>query len=199
MHKGLITICILILSSCTTVSYQQKINYEANNALNKEQYEVAKQKYEASLKAAQSNNDIQYEAIAMYGLGRSYGYLCEYDEAEKWFLKSIALRANIPDSKIAYLTQNYLELARLYKSGKKYRNANAQFERAIPILEDLEIQSKDPIGYANVLEDYVFTLQESGNHNQATKIQSLIEKLRDKYPNRKADFIATQYPVNCKK
>jgi tetratricopeptide (TPR) repeat protein len=199
MYKILVSVSILILSGCVTVSPQQQLNYEANLALDREDYEVARQRYEASLNSAQLNNDKQYEAIAMYGLGRSYGYLCKYEESEKWFLKSIKLREEIPNTSIAYLTQNILELARLYKAAGKYKKANEQFERAIPLLENLAIEFNDPIGYAATLEDYVVTLKETGNSSEASQIMNLIKNLRDKYPNLKPGFVAKQYPVSCKK
>ena len=76
----------------------------------------------------------------MYGLARAKGYLCNFKEAEEWFKKSIAMRKNIPDSNVAYLSQNILEFARLYIAQQKWKAANAQFERAIPLLERLDIE-----------------------------------------------------------
>jgi tetratricopeptide (TPR) repeat protein len=175
------------------------LNYEGNIALSQSKYDIAKQKYHASLEAARENGDKQYEAISMYGLGQVYGRLCEFNESEKWFIKSIELRSNLQDSNVAYQTQNILELARLYKSAQLYNKANTQYEKAIPMLESLNIRTSDPIGYADVLKDYVVTLSASGKEIEAKEISELIENLKSNNPNRRAGFTAVQYPTNCNK
>jgi len=198
MERILLIICAFFLTGCVSISPQQRLVLKANWALTQTDYPQAMKIYEAALTEAKANNDKQYQAIAMYGLGRANGYLCNYEKAEEWFLKSITLRETIPDSRDAYLSQNLLELARLYKSAGQYNKANTQFEKAVPLLENLNIERSDPIGYAKVLEDYVFTLEKSGSIAKSEEWKNQIKKLKNKYPNKQPYFIAQQYPSNCK-
>jgi len=197
MNKYIVIIALFILSGCASVSLQLNLNYEGNIALEKGRYEDAKQKFQASLNQSLSVNDAEYAAIAMYGLGRSSGYLCQFEESESWFLKSIKARESLPDKSYAYISQNIMELARLYKANRKYAKANIQFERVIPILEKLGIKESDPVGYAGGLEDYIFILEAVGNVDKAKKIASVVSKLKLDNPNRQAYFVAKQYPSNC--
>ncbi len=88
-YKIFFPILAFLIIGCAGVSPQQQLNYEANNAYEQNAFDAAKEKYKTALKEARAKNDVQYEAMAMYGLGRSYGHLCEYKEAEKWFIKSL--------------------------------------------------------------------------------------------------------------
>ncbi|MDH5631008.1 MAG: tetratricopeptide repeat protein [Gammaproteobacteria bacterium] len=198
MRKLITIIALFILSSCSSVPRQQNLNYEGNIALDRGNYSVAIQKFHRALNESVSASDDQYHAIAMYGLGRAYGYLCQFKESEKWLLKSISARESLPNTKHAYLSQNIMELARLYKANKEYSKANIQFERAILILEELDIRESDPIGYAGVLEDFMFTLRAAGNNKRAKEISNIIAKLKSDNVNKPAYFVAKQYPDNCK-
>lgn len=111
-------------------------------------------------------------------------------------LKSISVRESLPDFEYAYITQNLLELARLYKSRDEFNKANALFERSIPLLEQLKIRETDPIGYADMLEDYVYTLN-GANSEKAMEIADTIARLRVNNPGVRRNFVAIQYPYNC--
>ena len=197
MFRLILVAAILTATGCATVPPHQQINFEGNIALESQNYQLAREKYKGALAEAEKSKDLQYSVIAMYGLARANGYLCNFKEAEEWFKKSISLRENLPDSNTAYLSQNILEFARLYVAQKKWKEATAQFERAIPLLESLDIEKRDPIGYANVLEDYKSSLQFSGNMKEAEKIKQKIEYLRSAYSSRRASFKTKPYPENC--
>ncbi len=111
----------------------------------------------------------------------------------------IALRKRIPDSNTAYLSQNILELARLYQSGNEFTIANIEFANAIPLLENLNMRTLAPIGYANLLERYAKTLRASGNINKSKQIQKTIYDLRVANPNTSGSFRETSYPSGCNK
>ncbi len=196
--KILILIIVLILfSGCASVPKQVQINHEGNIALENKNYTLAKDKYQTALQLARKKGDRQYEAIAMYGMGRSHGYLCEYDEAKKWLLDSIALRKSISDSSDAYLSQNYLELARLSVSIEDYSGVVKQFESAIPLLESLGLEDTDPIGYANVLKDYAAALEKLGMSQRASEVEDKIQYLIHSNPDKSAVFTPRPYPKNC--
>lgn len=197
MIRHFLVAATLTVAGCATVPPAQQMNFEGNIALESQNYQLAREKYQKSLTEAEKSRDTQYTVIAMYGLARANGYLCNFKEAEDWFRKSISMRENLPDSDMAYLSQNILEFAHLYIAQKKWKEAAAQFERAIPLVERLGIEKLDPIGYANVLEDYKNSLHSLEKTKEAGKVEEKIEYLRKTYSSRQASFKIKPYPANC--
>ncbi len=197
MFKKMLFVSLLIVTGCVSINKSQQSNYEGAVLMNSGDYNSAIKKYHEALLEAQSQGSKQYIAISMYGLGRSYAFVCQYDEAEMWLKKSITMRKNLLDSEIAYTSQNTLELARLYKTMGKYAAANVEFEKAIKMLIPMQIENTDPIGYAITLEDYVFTLRESGLHEKAKNVQVEIDGLRAKNPDRVSNYLPTPFPSKC--
>ncbi|HZF15019.1 MAG TPA: tetratricopeptide repeat protein [Steroidobacteraceae bacterium] len=106
-------------------------NADANDAFVAGQYEAAMANYQKVLKLAERSHDVQYRAIAMYGLARANAQLCRVTEAEKWFRDSIALRETMPDmAEKAYLTQNLLEFAHFLAANQRPDEAIPYFARA---------------------------------------------------------------------
>jgi len=190
----LVTLCV---TACGTVPPARQFNSDGNRALEAGQYQAAREKYKKGLEEAEKSHDQQYTAIAMYGLARSNGYLCNFKEAEQWFAKSIALREQIPDTQGIWLSQNLLEFSRLYVAQKKYKEATVQFARAVPMLDRLNMQTRDPIGYADVLADYEKSLRAIGNTKQAAQVQDRIKNLRSSCPSCRAGFQIRPYPDKC--
>src|SRR3546814_6376045 len=67
---------------CALVTGVQTFALPIYRAYLSARYQEALQRYEKTLDAAYENNDQQYVAIAMYGLGRANTRLCRLDEAE---------------------------------------------------------------------------------------------------------------------
>lgn len=192
-----IFVLILIVSGCATVPREQQLNFQGNVAVERGNYQAAIENFEQAYEAANESGNTQYAAIAAYGLGRSYGYSCSFDRSVEWFKKSIALRKAIPDSRIAYLSQNYLELARLYFSRQRWSDAIDNFDHAMPLLQSQNVETTDPIGYSRVLEIYRDALVKAGKGNRAKQIESQIRALQAANPGVKARFIAQPYPEQC--
>ena len=187
----------LAVASCANIPPEQQLNFEGNRALDAGRYQAARERYHRALQESQKSGNEQYTAIAMYGLAKSNGYLCNFREAEEWFAKSISLRESLRDSSIAYLSQNLLEFARWYIAQRKFNEAIAQFARAVPMIENLNAEGRDPIALANVLEDYENALSASGNLEGAAKVKERIMYLRKTYAARRAGFTIKPYPTNC--
>ena len=197
MNRFVLIFVIVAMSGCVTIPLAQQLNCKGNKALDARNYQLAIDRYQASLIEAQKAEDRQYIAIAMYGLARANGYLCNFKKAEDWFLQSIAIRETLPGSSEAYLSQNILELARLYLSAREWDKATIQFKRAIPLVEELGVETMDPIGYANVLEGYLDALVSVGDNAEAAQIRKKIEQLRNNPSTRMAGFKMRPYPTNC--
>ena len=183
MIRKMVLGSLLILTGCASINQPQQLNYEGNILFDSSDFKRAIKKYNS--------------AISMYGLGRSYGFICNYNEAEKWLKNSITLREELQDSNVAYKTQNILELARLYKVLGRNSAANAEFEKAIPLLVSIDIEASDPIGYATVLEDYVFTLKQSGSIEKSDMVEAEIDRLIANNPGMKATYVPNPYPTKC--
>lgn len=184
-------------TSCATVSQQQQLNYEGNRAYLSARYQEALQRYEKTLDAAYENNDQQYVAIAMYGLGRANTRLCRLDEAENWLKKSIAARDALADSNEAYITQNLSELARLYIAQGRYVEANTLLDRAVPLLYRLRTDRSDPIAFANQLDEYEKSLREAGRTVEADVMAGKSKELRQNNPGKIALFRPDPIPQSC--
>lgn len=85
MLKFYIFLSVFYLANCSTVTLQQDLNYQGNIAFEQGNFQLSKTRFQQALDAARADQDRQYEAIAMFGLARSSGYLCEYEESEQWF------------------------------------------------------------------------------------------------------------------
>jgi len=173
-------------------------NESGNRALNAGRYEAALKSYEKTLKLSEDAGDTQYQAIAMYGLARANAQLCRATIAEKWFQDSISLRESIPDDpRRAFLTQNLIEYARFLISRDRPKEAIPYFERAVPMLEDMNIEQMDPIGYANLLDDLVAVQVAVGLIEESKRHALRAAELQQRYPGREPGFRPVPYPVSC--
>lgn len=197
MKNILLILIFLFISACASgLSSVSEYNTAGHYAVDEERYEDAIKFYGESLKAA--SND-QGKATAMYGLGRANGFLCNFNESENWFLQAIEIQETLPDqpNRAIWLTQDYFELARLYYDNNNYSNAVVYFDKAEPLVYKLGADKSDPIGLANVLEDYADTLEKVGDLNKFDKITKKIIKLRKENPNKSADFVIKRFNKNC--
>jgi tetratricopeptide (TPR) repeat protein len=186
-----------LLATAGCASPQLKLNWAGNEALAEHDYRLAAERYQQSLAEAEKVGDEQLAASALYGLGRANGYMCNFPEAEKFFAESIDRREHLPDTEDAYLTQNLCEFGRLYLAEGKWEDAAAQFKRAVPRLEALGTGSRDPIGYAEALEDYEKALRNAGRPDEAAKVSQRSADLRRENPSRTADYKFRPYPSHC--
>lgn len=191
-----------LLLAATAVTAQSRAvvsaNAKGNRDLDTGRYEDALKNYTKALNRAEDEGDAQYQAMAMYGIARANARLCRTDIAEKWFRDSIALRETLPDQpEGAWLTQNYIEFARFLLSRGRTEEAARYFGQAIPKLEDMGIEQMDPIGYANLLDDYVAAMKSVGLVQESESFAARASDIRLKYPDRKADFRPLPYPINC--
>lgn len=173
------------------------MNNMANVAMAKGEYAEALQIFKEVLEGARKAENDQYAAFAMYGLGRANGHSCSYEKAIKWFKKSIEARKSLHDSSSGSISQNYLELARVYVSMGDFSNAVTYYKLGIEKLEAQDFQSDDPIGYANLLEVYQGALNLSGASREANEVELKIEQLRKSHLDEKPKYVEQPYPTEC--
>jgi tetratricopeptide (TPR) repeat protein len=93
-----------------------------------------------------------------YEYGRASGVTCFYEHAEEYLSKALTL-----DEESSGPTHYPLiELARLNLDRGKYAEAVPYFERVLPIVEKLNSEALDPIGFADLLDEYAVHLLSRG-------------------------------------
>ena len=197
MKRSAIAVCLAamaFLASCAHTPSALDLNDLGNRYYHAGQYEKALGNYHHALDLAAKSGDAQYEAIAMFGMARANAQLCHPSEAEKWFTRSIEARRKLPNLNEAYLTQNLLEYGRFLRSQSRRSEAVAMFDQAMPMLQKLNIELRDPKGYALVLKEYEKLLQSAGRENEAKSIAEKASVLESQYHGIDPKFIPEGYP-----
>ena len=197
MRLFVILASTLFLAACVTAIPPSRGIQSGNIAYKRGDYVQAKEVFSSALQLATQQNWKPHIATAKYGLGRSLGQLCQFSEAEKYLTEAASLEREISGGKGIHLSQDYFELARLYYDYGKFDKAVPFFQKAIPLAEELRVASSDPIGYANVLEDYAIALSKTGDATQAKAIEKTIATLRQSNPSKSAGFRIVRFNPQC--
>lgn len=192
-----ISLSTLLLTACVTAIPPSQGIHSGNIAYERGDYGQAKESFSSALHLATQQNWKPHIATAKYGLGRSLGQLCQFNEAEKYLIEAATLEGEISGGKGIHLSQDYFELARLYYDYGKYDKAVPYFQEATALAEELGVSSSDPIGYANVLQDYAIALSKVGDANQAKAIEQKIATLRRSNPGKSAGFKIVRFNPQC--
>jgi tetratricopeptide (TPR) repeat protein len=192
--------CLAFAAACTSI---EKRTFESNKklyvqsaraAVNSGDWENARRRYFLALQNAQWS-EAKPEELARLNLqvGRASGVTCKYDAAEKHLNKSYDLdkKADAP----TYLA--LIELARLSLAQSKTLEAVGFFERAMPELETVKLAKKDPIGYAELLEEYAKALSVSGNTSRAKSIAARASEMRAANQGKVGIYAETPYGKQC--
>ena len=127
-----------------------------------------------------------------YEYGRTSGVICDYPEAKKALEKSLASdKANNGPVII-----DYFELARLHFDQKLFKEASAYYQSGVAATPK-GIIDQDPIGYAEVLDEYGETLKQIGNSAESEKVIAESKQLRSSNPNGKSLTKRTPYGKFC--
>lgn len=173
------------------------LNMAGYAAIEEKRFKDAAEQFSLLLEIAEMKADQNHIAFALYGLGQSNGYLCNRDSAIEWFRKSIEVRQNIEDAPGGYISQNYLELARLYFANADWANSVANFSIGVELLVNLEMIKEDPLGFANVLETYQQALEHNGDTAESEKLRSRISTIREEHQGEEEKYRNKPYPTDC--
>ena len=197
MERYVITALTLFLAACVTAIPSSQGIHSGNIAYERGDYLQAKKSFSSALQVAIKQDWKPHIATAKYGLGRSLGQLCEFDAGEKYLLEAASLEDAISGGKGIHLSQDYFELARLYYDYGKYEKAVPYFKKATSLAEAGGVVSSDPIGYADVLEDYAIALSKIGDASSASAIERKITDLRQKNLGKNAEFKIVRFNPKC--
>ena len=135
-------------------------------------------------------------SLAAYDWARATGRMGEYENAERAFLYSLHLEQTRDlGSKNKLIASRYYELARLYHAWGKRSEAIQYYREALTATDQGTIQS-DPIGFAEVLDEFASYLNEAGQTNEASGFRQQSAELRRNNPGKKAKFGPDPYPAS---
>ena len=112
------------------------------------------------------------EAAALYEWSRITGYLGMTPEAEAGFTNALALIDASRGQAEQLRPLTLCELARLLHDTRQHARAVPVFQSAVNELQRVGAPQKDPLGFADLLDDYVDSLRASGEPDVADAIST---------------------------
>jgi hypothetical protein len=132
-------------------------------------------------------------AVLYYEYGRASGVICDWPEAERGLNEAYNLDQQTHGP--SYMSQ--LELARLNYDRKQYGKAVEYIDRAMPAIDKYQLDTRDPLGYADLLDEYATSLGKMGKPESVGKWRARAEELRKAFPGKNADTDRTPYGTQC--
>ena len=196
MKPSLVTLAFAatLISACSaldTPTFQNNYslyNREATKAEKENNWDAAAKRYFLALQNAEwANEGKGVRSDFHYKLGRALGATCQFEKSEQNLTQANELNPSMP--------QALGELGRLKLSQNKLGDALGYFERALPNLE--KSTSSDPIGVAELLDDYSAALIKSNKAADAAVITKRADALRAGNAGKSAVMIKPPYGGQC--
>lgn len=132
-------------------------------------------------------------AVYAYEYGRASGAICDWDESEKGLLKALEL-----DKKINGPTHmSLIELARMYNAQGSLSQSEKYYFLGKKRLDELQADTKDTIGYANILKSYSAVLNKLGRKEEANALTKREQEIRSVFKYRRSSHGVTPYGMYC--
>jgi len=94
-------------------------------------------------------------------------------------------------------TMSLVELARLNLAQSKYDQARAYFAKAFALFKGQDVETTDPIGYADVLDAYATSIEKSSSPEPTKEFRDRAAQLRATFPNGASHTDITPYGTQC--
>jgi tetratricopeptide (TPR) repeat protein len=132
-------------------------------------------------------------AVYAYEYGRASGAICDWPESERGLLKALELdrKTNGP----IYMSLG--ELARMYHSKGSLEDSEKYFSLAKDALDKVQADTRDSIGYANILNEYAEVLTKLGKIEDAKVLSKREEEIRSVFKDRTSNHKQTPYGKFC--
>jgi tetratricopeptide (TPR) repeat protein len=193
-HKSFpifVTLALLMVgcNALDTPTFQNNYslyNREALKAENDNNWDAAAKRYYLALQNSEwAEEGKGVRADFHYKLGRAQGAICQFDKSEQSLTAAYSLNPRLP--------QALAELGRL----KFAQNKLTYFQRALPEVEKSNLAVTDPIGYAEILDDYKAVLAKSDKASDAASIAKQAESLRATNTGKTAAMLKPPYGGRC--
>ena len=132
-------------------------------------------------------------AVYAYEYGRASGVICDWGESERGLLKAYELDQEINGP----VHMSLVELARMYQAKGDFAKSEEYYQLALIELDRIQADTRDAIGYANILENYAALLVDSGNTEEAMLVKRREQEIRNVFKGRTNDHEETPYGEFC--
>jgi len=197
------TVLVGILTACANPINQrtaEKYYAAGERALAAGDLPLAKQDFSRALVNAQIGHlGPGAEAQAAMKLAQVLGNMCEYDAAEQTFLQAISVQEAAFGASSPRTFPARIELAQLNFDVGRYEKAVTYFEKAFAVGGSL-IESRSPINYALVLDDYSTALARTGREQAAAEANAKASAVRTAGKVSSPGVVASEYvpyPKSC--
>ncbi len=189
-----LTACVGITDKATFLDNKRLYIKSAEAQVQQGKWHSARQTYFLALSNAEWAEDKPSELAKLnYEVGRVNGVTCRYDLAEKHLNQAYEF-----DKQSGGPTHRALvELGRLNLLQGKSIEATSYFDRAVVDLQRGDAAKRDPIGVAEVLEDFAKALEKGGDASRARTLIAQANELRAKNANKTAASAPTPYGTQC--
>ncbi|CAB1057727.1 hypothetical protein D1BOALGB6SA_2480 [Olavius sp. associated proteobacterium Delta 1] len=192
-----VLILVVFLVSCAgtiNIHNARKYDLAAYDALQKGDWKTARMFYSRAWgNAKMGNADIRTVSRLRYEYGRASGIVCEWTEAELALNEAFELDSKSNGPRWMPL----VELERICIAQKNYIKAKGYFDKLMPILSEIQAETKDPIGYADLLDEYALVLENTGEPEAATKHRQRAKQITKTFPGKHAHTEITPYGTAC--
>jgi tetratricopeptide (TPR) repeat protein len=142
--------------------------------------ETARRDYgRAQINAQMGNLGPVKEAYACYEWSRVTGYLGRFAEAEKGYADAMVLIDQSKGQADKLLAPLLCEYARMFRDSGQEQKAVPIYDRALTELDRIGAEGIDPLGLAEILDDYSQVLRSVGSKERADQIASRSVAIKD--------------------
>lgn len=185
------------LSGCVSALNRQEtlMHYEAAQRfdLSGDYISARKQYWMALVNAKMANASPATISMLTYNFGRTTGYTCHIEEAEKYLLDALEMEKSVTGPESGIYTKRLFELARLYFDQEQFAKSASYYAQGIPLVEKIGIEKSDPISLADALDEYSTALKYSGQASLATDAKRRSFELREQNSGKKKLFVPARY------
>ena len=185
-----------LISACSaldTPTFQNNYslyNREALKAESENKWDAAAKRYFLALQNAEWDNEGKgVRSDFHFKLGRALGATCQFEKSEQNLTQANELNPKMP--------QALAELGRLKLSQNKLSDALGYFQRAVPAMDTANVGNNDPIGYAEILDDYKAALLKSDKSSDAARVAKQADALRAGNTGKTAAMLKPPYGGQC--
>lgn len=193
----LLIVAVVLLSGCAGTLNQhnaEKYGEAAFAALEKGDWKTARMYYSRAWgNAKKGGAPIRNISVLRYEYGRASGVMCDWAEAEQALNEAYALDMKSGGP----FWMPLVELERMSIAKKDYAQALKYFEILMPVLKKMRAETKDPLGYADILDEYVLALENNGRALESEKWKARSLQIRTTFPDAEPHTDITPYGMYC--
>lgn len=132
-------------------------------------------------------------AVLKYEYGRVSGVLCDWDGAERALTEASVLDKAKGGTAMGALH----ELGRLHLDRRQFVEARLHYDKAFPLFAAAEVETKDPLRFADFLDEYAIVLARTGAAPDAAIQSERAARVRKMLPSGTAPRERLPYGTQC--